>query len=219
MRIRLDKIGAEPFQWQETVEISADELKRAEVLGLEIEDVDSDSGVARGVKGAIRFRPNAWRGLKTRGSARTVPMWPDLREILRPFIGERTTGLLFPSDRGGMRRDLRKALDRIGDIGRQGHRHGADVVARGLGVAAAAPGIDRCDRHHGIGGQFAVAFEIQTQTAGADRQHDIIDGGGGADVLNGNDGDDTLTGAGQGDVLSGGRLARTAAGSGTCVGT
>jgi integrase len=88
--------------------------RQAEVLGLEIEDVDFDSVVVKGKKGAIHFRPNTWRGLKTRGSARAVPMWPDLREILRPFIGERTAGLLFPSYRGGMRRDLRKALDRIG---------------------------------------------------------------------------------------------------------
>jgi len=91
--------------------------RQAEVLGLEIEDVDFDSVVVKGVKGAIHFRPNRWRGLKTRGSERTVPLWPDLREILRPFIGDRTTGLLFPSDRGSMRRDLRKAMDRIGQLG------------------------------------------------------------------------------------------------------
>ncbi len=90
--------------------------RQAEVLGLEIGDVLFDSVVVKGVKGAIHFRPNAWRGLKTRGSNRTVPMWPDLREILCSFIGERTTGLLFPSDRGTMRRDLRKALDRIGAV-------------------------------------------------------------------------------------------------------
>lgn len=90
--------------------------RQAEVLGLEIEDVDFDSVVAKGVKGAIYFRPNTWRGLKNRGSKRTVPMWPDLRKILRRFIGKRTTGLLFPSDRGSMRRDLRKAMDRIGQL-------------------------------------------------------------------------------------------------------
>ncbi len=34
MKIRLDKIGAEPFRWRETVEIPAGDLERAEVLEL-----------------------------------------------------------------------------------------------------------------------------------------------------------------------------------------
>lgn len=34
MLIRLDKIGAEPFRWQETLEISVDDLERTEVLDL-----------------------------------------------------------------------------------------------------------------------------------------------------------------------------------------
>ena len=34
MKIRLDKIGAEPFQWQEIIQIPAADLERAEVLEL-----------------------------------------------------------------------------------------------------------------------------------------------------------------------------------------
>jgi len=105
--------------------------RQAEVFGLGVEDVDFDSVVVEGVKGAIRIHPNRWRGLKTRGSKRTVPMWPDLREILLPFVAERSTGLVFPSDRGGMRKDFRKALDRVsqaagfsrGDVRTKAFRH------------------------------------------------------------------------------------------------
>lgn len=90
--------------------------RKSEVLGLEIEDVDFDSTLVHSVKGSIAFRPNRWRTLKTRGSERTVPMWPDLRGVLQPFVGTRDSGLLFPADNGGMRRDLRKALDRVGEM-------------------------------------------------------------------------------------------------------
>jgi integrase len=90
--------------------------RKTEVLGLLVEDVDFDSLVVDGVVGSIEFRPNHWRGLKNRGSERTIPMWPDLRDTLRSFIGTRTRGLLFPSDSGGLRKDLRKALDQIGKM-------------------------------------------------------------------------------------------------------
>ena len=89
--------------------------RKSEVLGLDIADLDFDTAAVQGIKGAILVRPNRWRGLKTRGSERTVPMWPDLREILQAFVGERD-GLLFPSDSGGMRKDMRKALDQIGKM-------------------------------------------------------------------------------------------------------
>jgi len=88
--------------------------RKTEVLGLEIGDLSFETMAVQGIKGAIRIRPNRWRGLKTRGSERTVPMWPDLREILRVFVGGREEGLLFPSGSCGMRKDLRKALDQIG---------------------------------------------------------------------------------------------------------
>ena len=67
----------------------------------------------------VTFRPNEHRRLKTRTSHRTVPLWPQLEEILRPYVFSATAprgeGLLFPSDRGGgMIWDMRKALDAIG---------------------------------------------------------------------------------------------------------
>lgn len=54
--------------------------RRAEVLGLEVEDVSFD-------RKTIRFRKNQSRKrLKSRTSQRSVPMWPQLEEILRPYV-------------------------------------------------------------------------------------------------------------------------------------
>lgn len=70
-----------------------------EALDLAVEDVSFERGM-------IRFRPHEWtRGkgtLKTKASTRTVPMWPQLREILEAYLNplERAPGtLLFPSPR------------------------------------------------------------------------------------------------------------------------
>ncbi len=85
----------------------------SEVMGLDVDDVSFDRGV-------VRFRPNAHRGLKTQTSVRTVPLWPQLREILQEWMygGEapRTSGLLFPAPSGGMVRDIRKSLDAIAKL-------------------------------------------------------------------------------------------------------
>jgi len=82
--------------------------RRSEVMGLDVDDVSFD-------RGEIHFRPNSHRGLKTETSHRTVPLWPQLREILQDWMygGEtpRTSGLLFPSVDGGMVHDIRKSLD------------------------------------------------------------------------------------------------------------
>ncbi len=93
--------------------------REREVLGLDLEDISFD-------RKTIRFRPNQHRRLKTRTSHRTVRMWPQLEEILRPYVfggdGPRS-GLLFRSPKtGGMVRDLRKSLDYIG--GRIGYEPG-----------------------------------------------------------------------------------------------
>ena len=68
------------------------------MLGLEVQDVSFDCKT-------VTFRPNEHRRLKTRTSRRTVPLWPHLEEILRPYVFSTTAprgeGLLFPSDRGG----------------------------------------------------------------------------------------------------------------------
>lgn len=68
--------------------------RKAEVLGLLVEDVN--------FKGeTISIRPNRWRPLKRGWSERTIPLWPQLREILGEYLettppkGE----LLFPSPR------------------------------------------------------------------------------------------------------------------------
>lgn len=88
--------------------------RRAEVLGLEVDDVSFD-------RQTVTFRPNGWRRLKTRKSWRTVPLWPQLAGILRAHIFplDRTPreGLLFPGEnRAGavaMVGNFDKALDYV----------------------------------------------------------------------------------------------------------
>lgn len=78
-----------------------------------VEDVSFD-------RGHIRVRPNEHRSLKTKRSRRDVPLWPQLREILEPFIflaDSPKSGLLFPSPRrkGKMLKNCRKQHDAVGD--------------------------------------------------------------------------------------------------------
>lgn len=84
--------------------------RESEILGLEVGDVSLD-------RNTVTFRPNAWRRLKTKRSHRTVPLWPQLREILERYLATRPpTRLLFPSFRTGeeaMVTDWRKLLDAI----------------------------------------------------------------------------------------------------------
>ena len=81
-----------------------------EVLGLELEDVSFD-------RKTVTFRPNDWRRLKTQGSWRVVPLWPQLEGILRAYVFgprlERAGRLLFPGAEAGMLRETRRLLDRI----------------------------------------------------------------------------------------------------------
>ena len=86
----------------------------SEVAGLTVDDVSF-------ARKTVTFRPNQFRRLKTLGSARVVPLWPQLEEILREYLAgaNAPTGrLLFPSQhrrlRGGdeaMLGDIRRALD------------------------------------------------------------------------------------------------------------
>ena len=81
------------------------------MLGLEVDDVSFD-------RKTVTFRENQWRRLKTAGSHRVVPLWPQLEQILRPYVfGERPPArLLFPSFRTGaetMLTDFRKLLDAV----------------------------------------------------------------------------------------------------------
>lgn len=84
--------------------------RRTEVLGLAVEDVSFD-------RGTVTFRPNEFRRLKTKTSHRTVPLWPQLHDVLRAhrFGREKPSGgLLFPSSRsGGIVTDIRKSLNRV----------------------------------------------------------------------------------------------------------
>ena len=85
----------------------------SEVMGLDVDDVSFDRGL-------VRFRPNPHRGLKTETSVRTVPLWPQLREVLQAWMygaeTPRTSGLLFPAPNGGMVRDIRKSLDAMAKL-------------------------------------------------------------------------------------------------------
>ncbi len=89
--------------------------RKSEILGLEVDDVSFRLG-------RIYIRPNRWRRLKTKGSKRSIPLWPQLAAILRDYMAQRERSgglgcLLFPSNRlapEGMIVDLRKALDTIG---------------------------------------------------------------------------------------------------------
>lgn len=85
-------------------------MRRSELLGLRVEDVDFDRGV-------LRVRENQHRRVKTDGSERTIPLWPQLRSILRDYLfgrEEPLEDLLFPGSDGGMITDMRKSLDAIG---------------------------------------------------------------------------------------------------------
>jgi integrase len=89
--------------------------RKREVLGLERTDVSFE-------RRTIRFRPNRWRTLKTRTSDRSVPLWPQLEDILREHLAaDGASRLLFPTvDRNGheaMRGELRKALARVARFG------------------------------------------------------------------------------------------------------
>lgn len=84
------------------------------MLGLELDDVSFDRKI-------VTFRPNDWRRLKTQTSWRVVPLWPQLEEILRPWVFgprlERGGKLLFSSFAAGeesMLVETRKLVDRIG---------------------------------------------------------------------------------------------------------
>ncbi len=83
----------------------------SEVLGLLRRDVHLD-------RGFVRFEPNRFRGLKRTWSERAVPLWPQLQDILEPYL-EASEGapddLLFRTPSGQMVTDLRKPLKTVAD--------------------------------------------------------------------------------------------------------
>lgn len=85
--------------------------RRQEVFGLLRRDIDLKAGT-------VRFAPNAHRDLKTDHSKRTVPLWPQLGEILTPRIedvDDEPEALLFPARGGGMLTTLRWSLSTLED--------------------------------------------------------------------------------------------------------
>src|ERR1041385_3141360 len=90
---------AVPFAYQLIATLLLTGGRPAEVLALDIADIDFDRETVR------------LRGTKTEGSDRTIPLWPQLARILRRYVGTRTTGLLFPNPRTDRAlRDLRKLV-------------------------------------------------------------------------------------------------------------
>lgn len=83
--------------------------RREEVFGLRWQDIDFKSDF-------VLFRPNQHRTLKNRPSKRRVPLWPQLREILRARHQEadgEPTDLLFPAWDGQMLTNIRSALGTV----------------------------------------------------------------------------------------------------------
>jgi integrase len=90
--------------------------RQKEVVGLAIPDIRLD-------RDTITFRPHPWHKggrLKTEGAERTIPLWPQLREILEEYLAAHRRHLpgqvLFPSPHVEADRpltDLRDLLDRV----------------------------------------------------------------------------------------------------------
>ena len=90
--------------------------RQKEVVGLAVPDVRLDLDT-------VTFRPHPWHEggrLKTEGAERTVPLWPQLREILAEYLAAYRRHLpgqvLFPSPHVEADRpltDLRDLLDRV----------------------------------------------------------------------------------------------------------
>lgn len=94
----------------------------AEVRGLARGDVNFQQRT-------VTFRQHPWRRLKTLTSFRTVPLWPQLEEVLRGYLdGPRAPEgeLLFPSDHRRVRG--RKGEEMITDV-----RGALDAVAEAAG--------------------------------------------------------------------------------------
>jgi integrase len=84
--------------------------REMEVLGLEVDDISFS-------RKTVTFRPNQWRRLKTRTSHRSIPLWPQLEEVLSDYLCSNVAPrgkLLFPSAGPTPEQpvaDVRKAID------------------------------------------------------------------------------------------------------------
>ena len=105
--------GALPFPYALIGTLLLTGGRLSEVLGLEVDDVSLN-------RRTVTFRPNQWRGLKTKRSHRSVPLWRQLDEVLRQHMMKMEQGgglrqLLFPAPGPGEERllgDFRKSLDK-----------------------------------------------------------------------------------------------------------
>ena len=61
---------------------------KAEVLGLTWDDLDFDLDF-------VTFRPNKWRPLKREWRERTIPLWPQLKPILKAHQKKMMKGYTF----------------------------------------------------------------------------------------------------------------------------
>ena len=86
--------GALPFAYPLLATFLLTGGRESEILGLEVGDVSF-------ARQTVTFRVNQHRRLKTRGSERVVPLWPQLAEILQPYLDQRVIDrggtLLFPA--------------------------------------------------------------------------------------------------------------------------
>jgi integrase len=105
--------GAIPFLYELVATYLLTGGRGSEVTGLRIEDVDF-------ARDLVWFRRHELRpSLKNEGSARAVPLFPQLREILQAYLARKDAPagpLLFPAVRGARKRegllsDFRRALD------------------------------------------------------------------------------------------------------------
>lgn len=133
--------------------------REAEVLGLEVQDIDFDQET-------VTFRPNQWRRLKTKGSHRTIPLWSQLAEILRSYLrtSGRKSGLLFPSPRSkepAMLTDFRKALDAVAE--RTGLWEAGDVRTKSLRHTYTAARLQTLDNGKPVA-VFTVSRELGHST-------------------------------------------------------
>ena len=147
------RIKSLPFMYELFATLALTGGRFKEVMGLCVEDISFD-------RRTVTFRPNQWRRLKTSTSLRPVPLFPQLEQILRPYVfgghGPKAAGLLFPSLRlsePGPVTDIRKSLDSIAK--RAGWKAG-EVRTKALRHSFCAAALQTLDHGHPIS-EFTVA--------------------------------------------------------------
>jgi hypothetical protein len=102
-------------------------------MGLEVGDVSADGRM-------LTIRQSVWNGqvqtTKTENGVREVDLDPSLASMLRAYIGERTTGMLFctsvgnPLSQSNTKKKSSPGLERDRNRGRPGLAVSADTVSR-----------------------------------------------------------------------------------------